>query len=399
MSGSRLSQHARRLADALEDRLDVLVGAMVDRLMADPSLAHYDEPQLRELTRAIAEENLRHEIRGLQGNGELPSRCPPEAARAAQQAVLLNSPVTVALQCYRAGHAVLWDTWLDLVAASGHPAHAQHDLLRFGSEFMFAYVERCTGFVVEEYTRARAEADRSRDHLRLRLVHRVLDGGWVDDTELSYRLNAGHIGLVATGPGSESMLNEIANAGRDRLILPGDDGTTWAWVAGDERDHGRVMARFSGTEVREDGTLACGVPARGPEGFRRTHRQALDAYSVASRRGLSRSNYRDASLEALALASEERARELVEVELGSVSGASDRAQRLRATLNAYFATGQNAAAAAARLGVNERTVRNRLASIEQILGTAITERWAELATALRFGEVTGSPTGAPQRRV
>jgi DNA-binding PucR family transcriptional regulator len=57
---------------------------------------------------------------------------------------------------------------------------------------------------------------------------------------------------------------------------------------------------------------------------------------------------------------------------------------LRKTLHAYFATGQNAASAAAVLGVHEKTVSNRLRAIEEHLGHPIEARRAELELALRL---------------
>jgi hypothetical protein len=173
------------LAVALETRIDELVEAMVERLLSEPELKRYDEPHFRDLTRNIARENLLHEVHLLGGGRELPDACPPEAALAARQAVQLDAPVTVVLQCYRAGHAVLWEAWLDLVEQSGAVQKLRRRLLEAGSEFMFAYVERCTAFVVEEYSRTREVANRGRDYQRLQLVRRVLEGEDADVEELA----------------------------------------------------------------------------------------------------------------------------------------------------------------------------------------------------------------------
>jgi DNA-binding PucR family transcriptional regulator len=71
-------------------------------------------------------------------------------------------------------------------------------------------------------------------------------------------------------------------------------------------------------------------------------------------------------------------------ELRGLDGADVRSVRLRGTLRAYFASGQNAAAAAAMLGVHEHTVGYRLRTIEERLGRPVTTRRAELEMALRL---------------
>lgn len=64
-----------------------------------------------------------------------------------------------------------------------------------------------------------------------------------------------------------------------------------------------------------------------------------------------------------------------------------RSRLLRETLRAYFDAGQNAAAAAAALGVHERTVTYRLRSIEERLGRPLRTRRDELGVALRLAPV------------
>ena len=71
-------------------------------------------------------------------------------------------------------------------------------------------------------------------------------------------------------------------------------------------------------------------------------------------------------------------------ELGPLADDDERSELLRDTLAAYFATGQNAASAAAALGVHDRTVLYRLRTIEERLGRSILERREELGVALRL---------------
>ncbi|MGH9043820.1 MAG: helix-turn-helix domain-containing protein, partial [Acidimicrobiales bacterium] len=57
---------------------------------------------------------------------------------------------------------------------------------------------------------------------------------------------------------------------------------------------------------------------------------------------------------------------------------------LRTTLEAYFASDQNAVSTSHRLHIHERTVSYRLRSIEEWLDTTIASRRDELAISLRL---------------
>ena len=97
--------------------------------------------------------------------------------------------------------------------------------------------------------------------------------------------------------------------------------------------------------------------------------------------------FADVALLALTLQDPTLAREFVRCELGPLAGDDTRSQLLRETLRAYFDAGQNAAAAAAALGVHERTVTYRLRSIEERLGRPLRTRRDELGVALRLAPV------------
>jgi DNA-binding PucR family transcriptional regulator len=55
-------------------------------------------------------------------------------------------------------------------------------------------------------------------------------------------------------------------------------------------------------------------------------------------------------------------------------------------LRAYFEAGRNVSATAAAPGVDRRTVRNRLAAIEELLGGPLNGSAADMEIALRLGD-------------
>jgi len=62
---------------------------------------------------------------------------------------------------------------------------------------------------------------------------------------------------------------------------------------------------------------------------------------------------------------------------------------LRDTLRTYFASGGNAASAAASLGVDRHTVQRRLRKVEEAIGRTLDTCRAELEVALRVEEHAG----------
>jgi DNA-binding PucR family transcriptional regulator len=259
-------------------------------------------------------------------------------------------------------------------------------MLDAGSRFLFDYVDRCAAWVEAEHSAARDRALRSAEQQRMRMVLRVLADEPVDEELLGYPLDAHHLALVAWGSHDGRAVEEAASllGARDVLAVSPDPATTWAWLA----VPAELSADRSGALRPPAGTwLAVGGPAAGAGGFRRSHGEALDARRVGRRRPAGVTAYADVGLEALGLLDETRARDFVTRELGSLAGGGTREEILRSTLAAYFACGQNAASTAARLGVHERTITNRLRAVESRLGRSVPGRSAELEMGLRLREL------------
>ena len=165
--------------------------------------------------------------------------------------------------------------------------------------------------------------------------------------------------------------------------MPGQSGAAWGWLGADSiaptwpklaRELALPAATF----------LALGAPGAGAAGFRLSHREALEAARVLRRTGAPLAIYDDVSLEALALRDERAAQDFVTRELGPLLDGDKRTQILLGTLGAYVSSGWSAASTGARLGVHERTIGYRVATIEQRLGRPLAARRDELGVALRL---------------
>jgi DNA-binding PucR family transcriptional regulator len=137
--------------------------------------------------------------------------------------------------------------------------------------------------------------------------------------------------------------------------------------------------------------VAVGRPARGVEGFRRSHREALLARRVVtlSRRPRGECvSFGSVALDALLTEDLDEARRFVENELGDLVGDdSDACRRLAATLEVFLDEKSSFVRTARRLGVHANTVAYRVARAEELLGHDTSERQLELRTALRLTHV------------
>jgi hypothetical protein len=348
------------------------------------------EPPLLEMAREHTASSIRTELLALRKGGELPDRCPEVDAEGAGEGARAGSPLSLLLDGYRAGHQAQWAAWFELIESDNPPPDQRADLLRRGSAFFFDYAARLSGFVTEEYMAERDRALRSAEQRRMRLVLSVLAADPIDPGSLDYPMEGTHIGVVASGEGAAEALRELTRRlERRSLVLEVGEGT-WAWIGGAPPLHDVV-------EVWEaDGRVSVGIgsKASGVEGFRRTHRQASQAYRAATRTGAGLVHYSDVALEDLSSRDQEDARAFVASELHGIHGEDLRSKRLRETLHAYFASGQNAKTAAARLGIHQQTVAQRLATVEERTGQSVVLRRAEFEVALRLRNHLDKPSAA-----
>ena len=84
-----------------------------------------------------------------------------------------------------------------------------------------------------------------------------------------------------------------------------------------------------------------------------------------------------------------RARAFVAGQLGPLASTAEPAERLRATVLAFLASGGRVARVAKELYVHENTVAYRVKRAEEMLGRKITERPVELTCALTLAAVLG----------
>lgn len=298
---------------------------------------------------------------------------------------------------YRAGTAFLIDRWTGQVAASEWDAHASVEVIRWGANYFWGWFE----MVGEELSaESRAEISRftrERSQARLEDVRHILAGADIDPERathsLGYRVAGSHLAVVlydrTDGPDRGSSLDQAvrtlsASLGvTGRLAVHADTRTMWCWM---EWPSERVCG-----DIHMDGPVlvSIGRPATGLEGFRRSHREAVQALRVSNMTAARHANvvrYEDVAVLALCTTDETQSRDFIEYELGQLAADDALTHRQRETLLAFYASDSSLRAAAAALGVHHNTVRYRLEQIERRIGRDVHHRRIGFELALHLAE-------------
>jgi hypothetical protein len=379
-----LQQQLTVLSNALKGRLDELSARLLARTQRElPNLWDASVAGFEHTLRRGLEDHLAGAIHELGRSREPLAELTPSMLEEVQAVARVRLSLDELMQTRRLAHAVLWEALMDEVYGTELGAVAHADLMKTSSRFLFAYVDCALPLLRAAYERERSTGLRDGARRRERLVQDLLSGLPVDPADLGYDLRGRHLCAVAWGAVPSAAIDALGAAlgVRQQLLVTTSGSSAQAWLS-------VPSGRCEPAPALPDGTsCAIGEPAEGPEGFRVTHRQAHSAYRVSLRRPPgSLTRYRDVALVALAAADDAAAEDFVAHWLGPLAADDDpRMAVLRVTLATYFAVGQNALAAAARLGVNDRTVAYRLRRIEeQVLEEPIAARRDELAVALRL---------------
>ncbi len=183
----------------------------------------------------------------------------------------------------------------------------------------------------------------------------------------------------------ESLAQAIARAleaGRPLTLVAGRH-ELWAWLATRKVPD---VASISAVVEQNTARAAIGGTFPGVDGFRTSHREAMDAqkFTLRSDSASAVTTYGDIELACLISESPNAARHLVERELGKLAAPDPALDVVRETLSHYLRNGSNIVLTAAELYVHRNTVRYRLDQAEELVGHPLTERRTEMDVALRL---------------
>jgi hypothetical protein len=372
------------LAARLRERRNELEAAIATRAYAIADPAEVADPAYpRGLDAALAaavEYALDALELGERRAPQVPAAVLAQARMAARDRVPLD---TVLRRCF-AANALLGDFLVEEAGRAGVSGAPLRRLLAMQATLF----DRFLAAVGAEYSREAAARPSGAAERRRECVKRLLAGELADRSELGYDLDGHHLAVIAKGAGAEELLRRLAAAlDLNLLAVCHEEEPTWAAWLGGRRPPAPEQAVRALREFATEGTVAVvGEPGEGLAGWRFSHLQAKAALPIAERRGEPVLRYADVALLASIVRDDLLAGSLRQVYLAPLERARDGGEAARATLRAYFASGRNVSSTAAALGLDRRTVRNRLRAVEDLLGRPLAGSAADLEIALRLDE-------------
>ena len=372
------------LAERLRARLSELQGAVATRVysISDPRTVA-DPSYLQGLNGALAaaiEYRLAVLEAGERQAPPIPAALLAQARLDARDGVSLDT----VLRRYFAGNVLFGD----FLVNEAERAEVPSSILRALLATQATVGDRLIAAVSAEYAREAENRPTSPAERRRETVKRLLAGELVDHSELGYELDGHHLALMAKGEGAEELMRGLAGAVDRRLLaVQREDEAAWAcWLGGRRQLSPERALETLGAEIPEGVFVTVGEPGEGLGGWRFSHRQAKAALPIAERRGQSPIRYGDVALLATVAGDDLIATTLRQLYLGPLERARDGGKVARETLRAYFQAERNVSSTAAALGVDRRTVRNRLGAIEDLLGRPLKGSEADLEIALRLDD-------------
>jgi hypothetical protein len=368
---------------------------------AMPEFDEIEDDELRAELLASAEANISQVLRMLAHDARVDDiAVPPEALAFLRGNVRRGLPLPVLLRSYRLGHAYLWERWSEAlrgrVEDSGELMAGQDA----SSSFMFAYVDRLSAALVEEFGTERERMLRSAEQLRVDTVRAILGGGPVDteaaSRRLGYELRRHHLAMRVSSrarevDGLERAVGEAveAVAAREPLVIASGAARFDVWCGSFGPP---TTARLERYEPPPGVIVAFGKPGDGVAGFSRSHGEAKQAARIGALLGDARpavTSYARVELVSLLTNDLARARSFVAGQLGPLSATDETAERLRETILAFLVSGGSPTRVAEKLFVHKNTVAERIKKAEELLGRGINESPIELGAALTLAVTLG----------
>jgi hypothetical protein len=372
------------LATRLRERLPEIQAAIAIRVYAisDPQDVA-DPAYLRGLNAAVAAA-IEHRLAGVEVGERRAPAVPPVLLAQARLDARDDVSLDTVLRRYFAGNALFGDFLVEEAELADVPTSSLRRLL--GAQATLG--DRLLAAVSAEYAGEAKNRPTSAAERRRECVKGLLAGELVDYSELGYDLDAHHLALMAKGEGVEELMRGLANTLDRRLLaVRREEEPIWAcWLGGRHR-LAAEKALQALSDLAPDGVfMTVGEPGEGLSGWRFSHFQAKAALPIAERKGRPVLPYADVALLASIVRDDLIASSLRQLYLTPLEQTRDGGKAAKETLRAYFKAERNVSSTAAALGVDRRTVRNRLHGIDELLGRPLATSAADIEIALRLDE-------------
>lgn len=393
--GNELNHHLGAISEGIQTRLSTEIDHLAD------------DDRLLQLLYASIEGNVDSILHTFQHEIDISRiEAPVGAVEYARRLAQRGVPANRLVRAYRLGQDSFLRLSLEELQRQGpgttqFASAAAQQLVAIVS----AYIDRVTERVVDVYEEERDRWLLNRNTARIGRIKELLDGRDVNvesaETTLGYRLRQHHIGLIAWVPTQTSrgdeltkmervagMLGEQAGCTERPLFVPCDELSSWVWLPLGR--HAEMDKAALAHQVQRDDPqvrVSVGDPAYGVEGFRRSHHQAVQAYTVAAaaRGHVSDTvSYGEVGAVALMCSNIEETKAWVADVLGELAQNDEPRARLRDTMRAFLASSGSYTMAATKLGMHKNTIQYRLRKAEEELGKQIRDHRRDLEIALEI---------------
>lgn len=374
----------RLLGVSLRARLPELRAAVVTRVHAFDDPAAVPDPAYREGLGAALPAAVEYAIECLEAGEMRRPELPVEVLAQARLDARDRVPLDLATRRYLAVSTLFGDFLAAEAEAAGVPSAALRGLLATQA----TRLDEMLAAIGAEHAREVRNRPTTAGERRRECVKRLLAGELVGHGELGYDLDGEHVALMARGDGAKELLRALAaRLDRRLLVVRREEDPLWAgWLGGRRPMSTEEVVRVLGEIAFADVVITVGEPGAGLEGWRFSHAQAKAALPIADRGGCPVVRFVDVAVEAAIVRDELSALSLRRRYLEPLESARDGGELARRTLRAYFAAERNVSATAAALGVDRRTVRNRLTTIEGLLGRPLNGSAVDMEVALRLAD-------------
>jgi hypothetical protein len=327
---------------------------------------------------------LRDALARLTTRAEPPFELPPETLHAAQLWARAGFDLGILLSvCFVAGES-FWDEFERAMESLSPAAEAALEAQKRAQRSLAGYSARLQELLSSAYAREIRLISTDGERRRSQMVSHILAGARPRAGELGYEFAQHHLGFISFGDDARAQADGLTQQPRRRLLASASDGSIWGWIGSRRPFTPDDMAAIVESARVKGSQMAFGEPGHGADGFRRSHRQALQASAaIMAVAPETIARYRDTSLLALLQGCDAAAaREFMEYELAGLLDGDARSADLRRTLEVHLDQGQRIGATGAVLGIDRHTARDRLDEIERRIRSRISDRSAGLRAAL-----------------
>jgi DNA-binding PucR family transcriptional regulator len=385
-----LRRGARKVLDAPSGWLDelddaILSSPQLQTVAEDPVLAESFRRANRANVLAWAAANVRDP------GATVPANVVPELLAASRDLVRRGLRES-AVRAYRIGQNALWEHWMSIAFELTSDPQDLRELLEVSARSLFSFIDNTNAAIAAQIQDEFEELTRGTHAERREVVELIMAGAPISPeraaSRLGYNLDQTHTAaviwseLAGSDPSqldqASEVLARIAHAARPLNVIA-SAATRWVWmsatVAPDALQLGKIIDELRGVRI------AIGSTARGIEGFRRSHLDALATQRLLARLHSTQriASFGTIQLVSLVTESPERADQFIKDTLGELETASP---EIRTAVLAFVTEQCNLSRAAAKLYTHRNTLLRRLTRADELLPRPLEENSVNVAVAL-----------------